>query len=236
MKKKLSIALSLFLTIAVQIVAYSQQKSSSDVHVRSTITKNGTHVEEHYRTAPDGNKENNFSTKGNTNPYTEKAGHVSPNNKQNTKTVQNSGTYVQPTDFNINQDELMRKADAEMKRYEAYEALGKSQDRYEEASKKAMAAIRPLPEIPKIIDITAIENRAINYNNGYSYNDKLLLEKILLQLGYYAGVIDGIIDSETINAIKKFQRDNGLTADGCVGRETSTAIQRKFTAIPVSKK
>lgn len=42
--------------------------------VRSYTTKRGTYVPSHYRTARDGAKSNNWSTKGNSNPYTGKRG------------------------------------------------------------------------------------------------------------------------------------------------------------------
>lgn len=44
------------------------------VRVRGYYRKNGTYVAPHYRSAPDGNFYNNWSTKGNVNPYTGKAG------------------------------------------------------------------------------------------------------------------------------------------------------------------
>ncbi len=44
------------------------------MHVSGYTKKNGTVVQPHYRSAPDGTKANNWSTKGNVNPYTGKAG------------------------------------------------------------------------------------------------------------------------------------------------------------------
>jgi len=52
--------------------------SSSPVHVSGHTTKTGAYVPAHYRTAPDHSKLNNWSTKGNVNPYTGKAGTKSP--------------------------------------------------------------------------------------------------------------------------------------------------------------
>lgn len=57
---------------------HSTSHSSSPVHVSGHTTKNGTYVPEHYRTAPDHTKLNNWSTKGNVNPYTGKAGTKDP--------------------------------------------------------------------------------------------------------------------------------------------------------------
>jgi len=42
--------------------------------VRSYTKRDGTYVQSHRRTAPDGVKSNNWSTRGNVNPYTGKVG------------------------------------------------------------------------------------------------------------------------------------------------------------------
>jgi len=42
------------------------------------MKKNGTYVQPHYKTKSDTNKFNNFSTKGNINPYNNKRGTVNP--------------------------------------------------------------------------------------------------------------------------------------------------------------
>jgi peptidoglycan hydrolase-like protein with peptidoglycan-binding domain len=223
MKNSIIKILSFLLIVAVQVQSFSQRKSSSDVQVSSYTKSNGTQVESHYRTAPNSTKNDNFSTRGNTNPYNGKAGHVSPDNNQKIETDYNSGNYFQPIDFNISQDETIRKADAQMKRYEMYQVLGESKDRYEEATKKAIAAIRPLPEIPEIIDVTAGENKATKYNNGYSYDDRFLIEKMLSKLGYTV-IVDGHIDGLTIMAIKEFQKDAGLEIDGCAGKITCAVL------------
>ena len=47
-------------------------KSKSDVSVRGYYRSNGTYVKPHMRTAPNGTKRDNFSYKGNTNPYHKK--------------------------------------------------------------------------------------------------------------------------------------------------------------------
>ena len=49
-------------------------RSSSDVHVRSYTRSNGTHVQPYQRTTPNSTQRDNFSAKGNKNPYTGKVG------------------------------------------------------------------------------------------------------------------------------------------------------------------
>ena len=46
----------------------------------------------------------------------------------------------------------------------------------------------------------------------------------LKRWGYYTGSIDGIYGTQTVNAVKYFQRKNGLTADGIAGPATLKAM------------
>ena len=50
------------------------QTNFNEVKVDSYFKTDGTFVQEHYRTAPDNSFNNNWSTVGNTNPYTGEAG------------------------------------------------------------------------------------------------------------------------------------------------------------------
>ncbi len=52
--------------------------AQSSVRVKGYIRKDGTYVAPHYRTAPDRNPFNNFSARGNINPYTGTLGTVAP--------------------------------------------------------------------------------------------------------------------------------------------------------------
>ncbi|MBE6787902.1 MAG: spore cortex-lytic enzyme [Ruminococcaceae bacterium] len=42
--------------------------------------------------------------------------------------------------------------------------------------------------------------------------------------GYYSGKVDGIFGTKTKNAVVKFQKTNGLTPDGVVGKKTLEAL------------
>ena len=46
----------------------------------------------------------------------------------------------------------------------------------------------------------------------------------LKRWGYYKGNIDGIYGSQTLEAVKYFQRKNGLTVDGIAGKKTLEAM------------
>ena len=70
-----------FLLATFSISSFSQSKSSSDVYVKSYTRSNGTVVKGHYRTAPNSTNRDNFTTRGNVNPYTGKKGYIKPDNK-----------------------------------------------------------------------------------------------------------------------------------------------------------
>lgn len=53
-------------------------QSNGPVHVNPYTRNDGASVQGHYRSAPDGNPYNNWSTQGNTNPYTGRQGTKSP--------------------------------------------------------------------------------------------------------------------------------------------------------------
>lgn len=51
------------------------------------------------------------------------------------------------------------------------------------------------------------------------------IQTALKNAGYYQGNVDGKIGQQTRQAIKAFQQDNGLSADGVVGRGTWTKLK-----------
>jgi hypothetical protein len=58
----------------------------------------------------------------------------------------------------------------------------------------------------------------------------VLLQRELIHLGYLQPPADGIYGSGTLDAVKAFQTDNGLSADGIVGQDTLTALQAQANA------
>ena len=56
------------------------------------------------------------------------------------------------------------------------------------------------------------------------------IQQKLKNWGYYNGAVDGIYGSKTLEAVKYFQRKNGLTADGIAGDKTLAALGIKGTS------
>jgi hypothetical protein len=132
----------LILLILIPFTIIGQNRSSSDVYVKGYVRKNGTVVPGYYRSAPNNTNRDNFSTKGNINPYTGKKGYIKRDNKssnytssQNSKksnTVSYGGTNTnsKPTNHNeslrskLYDNERTFKADDSIK-FKYFYALGK---------------------------------------------------------------------------------------------------------------
>jgi len=59
------------------------QTNSNHVKVDGYYRSDGTYVNPYYRTAPNKTNKDNFSTRGNVNPYTDKSGWIYPDNHHN---------------------------------------------------------------------------------------------------------------------------------------------------------
>jgi len=59
---------------------------------------------------------------------------------------------------------------------------------------------------------------------GSSGSEVRTIQTKLKNWGYYTGSVDGVYGSKTLAAVKKFQRKNGLTADGIAGTDTLHAL------------
>ena len=71
--------------IVISLLIFSSSFAMADEWVNGYQKSDGTFVEGHYRSSPNETKADNFSTKGNTNPYTGKSG---------TKTYEDYNNYV----------------------------------------------------------------------------------------------------------------------------------------------
>ena len=66
--------------------------------------------------------------------------------------------------------------------------------------------------------------QAVTYRQGSTGEQVRIIQSKLKNWGYYDGTVDGIFGSKTAEAVKYFQRKNGLTADGIVGPATLRAL------------
>lgn len=88
MKNKL-----IFIVIVFFCTSFYTNSVFADVYVEGYFRSDGTYVESHYRSAPDGEFNNNWSTEGNVNPYTGKEGTKQRHSDWNSNTVYYNGQY-----------------------------------------------------------------------------------------------------------------------------------------------
>lgn len=69
----------------------------------------------------------------------------------------------------------------------------------------------------------------VSGNIKKSKEEKLDVQKALLELGYDVGAVDGIIGTKTRAAIRQFQKDQGLKADAIVGENTAAAMNASLS-------
>ena len=77
-----------------------------------------------------------------------------------------------------------------------------------------------------IILFLSLKNNEVDALSKYGSrgNEVTQIQTKLKRWGYYNGSIDGIYGSKTVEAVKYFQRKNGLTADGIAGPATLKAM------------
>lgn len=98
-------------------------------------------------------------------------------------------------------------------------------------------AVKIKRNLKAIIIIFIVSTFFISYNVFFRDNEILALSKYgsrgeevqtiqtkLKRWGYYKGNVDGIYGSQTLEAVKYFQRKNGLTVDGIAGTKTLQAM------------
>jgi hypothetical protein len=64
--------------LAAMALVASVGVASADTYVNGYTRQDGTYVAPHYRSSPDNSRLNNWSTQGNTNPYTGQQGTQNP--------------------------------------------------------------------------------------------------------------------------------------------------------------
>ena len=94
-------------------------------------------------------------------------------------------------------------------------------------NKKRMLAVIVLLFVAIIgigsVTATAAINREsvpVVLKQGSTGSEVKTVQQKLKNWGYYSGAVDGIYGAQTKKAVEFFQRKNGLTVDGIVGKNT----------------
>jgi N-acetylmuramoyl-L-alanine amidase len=90
--------------------------------------------------------------------------------------------------------------------------------------RKLTLALAVIFAVNILIISVAQQADAAAYRKGSSGGVVTQIQKKLKQWGYYSGGVDGVFGSKTEEAVKYFQRKNGMTADGVAGAKTLAAL------------
>lgn len=190
------------------------QTNPNHVYVSPYTRSNGTYVPGHYRTAPNSTNRDNFSTLGNTNPYTGSPGYILPDNKpliQNYTSPSGSlGSSLSIPSNSGSDDAFLRSLNVRIKQEEETRKLTS-----EMLNKYSSPQYTPYTDMSSSQIISLLS--AVSFHDRYNDEAKYLIEKALSDLNYEVGVVDGIIDTQTILGIKHFQKVNRLKPDGRIG-------------------
>ena len=92
------------------------------------------------------------------------------------------------------------------------------------ARKKLCAALAVLFVMNVLVICLAQSADAVTYQKGSTGSTVTTIQQKLSRWGYYSGKVDGVYGSKTVEAVKYFQRKNGLAVDGKCGPKTLAAL------------
>lgn len=90
--------------------------------------------------------------------------------------------------------------------------------------KKLCAALAVLFAVNVLFICLAQDAEAVTYQKGSTGSTVTTIQTKLSRWGYYSGKVDGVYGSKTVDAVKYFQRKNGLAVDGKCGPKTLAAL------------
>lgn len=135
---------------------------------------------------------------------------------------------ARPTGSNVRQqfgvDELSRGRGAALRSPIAAAKLGQLPP----AVGRQVDALKPAAARPAF----AAEGPTLKVNSEGP--EVLQLQEMLTALGYDPGPLDGKFGKRTANAVKQYQRDRGLAADGVVGEKTRSALASETPEPPAA--
>ena len=101
-------------------------------------------------------------------------------------------------------------------------------------TQKPAAQPSPTPQIE--VTATPAPQAPVTYHTlrkGDQGPEVVTLQAALVELGYLNGATDGNFGTGTQTAVKRFQEENGLDADGIAGRMTQEALFAKTSVTPI---
>ena len=84
-------------------------------------------------------------------------------------------------------------------------------------------------EVKEYLGTNGSSDSSAVYKYGSTGSMVSFIQEALTELGYYGAQITGHYGGKTEDAVRNFQRDNGLSGDGVVGSKTMAALMAAYT-------
>ena len=97
--------------------------------------------------------------------------------------------------------------------------------------KRVLSLLLALITVLSLLPAARVE--AASMKQGSRGSDVKQLQQNLIGMGYLEGSADGIYGAKTKNAVKEFQKDFGLSADGNAGEATQSALRSAIVRLQV---
>jgi len=193
------------------------QTNPNHVYVSGYYRSNGTYIKPHYRTAPNSTNRDNFSTQGNTNPYTGQTGYITPDsNTSSTYTpssYSNSTTTYPTTTYNTTSTSTSGNSYSSTNIYTTTSSNGQLW-----RTPSQFDAIRPIQKGSRV--------NVIEYDNGFY--------KVILNgtVGYINNIT--IYENSRMKSLKKGEKDysNTTVVDKATVNEIFDIEVSKIYALP----
>jgi len=194
------------------------QVNSNYHYVEGYTRSDGTYVKGHYRTDPNHTNTDNYSTLGNTNPWTGQPGWITPDNNYTSFDTYSSEALKSFSTISTNLDNYSINTTS----YGSYNVNNSEtfNDVFERYNIKPINETNLISTVKLELPSINMNQKAIQYHYKYDLYYRKMLESSLFLIGYDYGIVDGIIDNQTVEAIKEFQRNEGLSVDGMLGPQS----------------
>lgn len=147
-------------TIISLVLAVAALNANAQVSVSGHVRSDGTYVQPHQRTAPNGTLSDNYSTRGNVNPYTGKAGTVV--DQQSSYAVQlEQARLQQAQEFHERQQQ---------QQYEQQQEVQRQIQRQQRLQEEQLMQAQRLQQLQQLQRMQTPQAPAYNINGGCNPN------------------------------------------------------------------
>lgn len=228
-------ALSVFLFVSLCFLSLGVDDLLSQVRVRGYFRKDGTYVQPHVRSTPDGNPYNNYSFPGNYNPNT---GTTTPGNSESYLRRYYNQSNADDSEFEVDIEGYYRNDGTYVGPHKRSAPDGNPYNNYSFPGNYNPNTGTTTPGKPKSYFRRYRHLRNIFGNSTAAIlvgSDIPEIQNALGGLGYDTGTVDQIYGASTGAAISKFEQSAGMPVNRELTAETTEKLIERVDALNASR-